>query len=252
MSGSFFPWRAASARPPVAYKTYGMDFSPYIDGQDPNFETQISEAQLTARLQIIANNTVWVRSFGMTHGLEKFGMVAHSLGLKAAAGAWLSRNSATNDQEIANLITAANAGQVDLAIVGSEVLLRNDLSESQLIAYMNQVRQQIPSNIPVTTADVYGKLLEHPAVIANSDVVLANYYPYWEGVSINTSIATLHRQHQQVVAVAAGKTVIVSESPATSTFFLKNTNAAGPADLTFGYGPAGAGWRPLAGDWDGL
>lgn len=35
-----------------------------------------------------------------------------------------------------------------------------------------------------------------------------------------------------------------------STFFLKNTNAAGEADLVFQYGP-GMGWMPLAGDWNG-
>src|SRR3712207_8158248 len=28
-------------------------------------------------------------------------------------------------------------------------------------------------------------------------------------------------------------------------------NAAGPADLTFNFGPGGAGWRPLVGDWNG-
>jgi exo-beta-1,3-glucanase (GH17 family) len=230
-------WRVASAQTTPAYKLYGIGFSPYIDGQDPNSGTQISEAQITARMQIIANYTTWVRSFGSTHGLEKIGMVAHSLGLKAAVGAWLSRDLAANDQEIANLITAAQAGQVDLAIVGSEVLLRNDLTESQLIGYMNQVRQQIPAGIPVTTADVYGKLLEHPAVITNSDVVLPNYYPYWQGVSVNTSIAVLHRQHQQIVAAAQGKTVIVSEtgwpsagnvicnavpSPANASFYFLN------------------------------
>ena len=27
---------------------------------------------------------------------------------------------------------------------------------------------------------------------------------------------------------------------------------AGYADGTFVYGPAGAGWKPLAGDWDSL
>lgn len=40
-------------------------------------------------------------------------------------------------------------------------------------------------------------------------------------------------------------------NPSTSAFFLKNTNAGGGADLTFSYGPAGAGWAPMAGDWDG-
>jgi hypothetical protein len=29
------------------------------------------------------------------------------------------------------------------------------------------------------------------------------------------------------------------------------SNAAGFADVTFGYGPPGAGWIPLTGDWNG-
>jgi hypothetical protein len=40
-------------------------------------------------------------------------------------------------------------------------------------------------------------------------------------------------------------------NPATSMFFLKNSLTAGPADQTYGYGQAGAGWLPIAGDWDG-
>ena len=40
-------------------------------------------------------------------------------------------------------------------------------------------------------------------------------------------------------------------NPATSTFFLRNSNTSGVADLTFAYGPAGAGWIPLVGHWTG-
>jgi hypothetical protein len=35
----------------------------------------------------------------------------------------------------------------------------------------------------------------------------------------------------------------------TRAWFLRDANAAGPANTTFVYGPAGA--VPLAGDWDG-
>jgi hypothetical protein len=37
--------------------------------------------------------------------------------------------------------------------------------------------------------------------------------------------------------------------PGTGTFFLRNTNASGPADLAFSFGPTGA--MPVVGDWDG-
>jgi hypothetical protein len=40
--------------PTPTYKLYGLDFSPYMDGQDPNQGSQISEAQLRARMGIIA------------------------------------------------------------------------------------------------------------------------------------------------------------------------------------------------------
>ncbi|MGR3309591.1 MAG: glycosyl hydrolase family 17 protein [Candidatus Brocadiales bacterium] len=195
----------------VTYKTHGLNFSPYIDGQDPNLGSVISEEQLRARMEIIAPYTEWIRTFGSSSGLEKAGVVAHDMGLKAAIGAWLSSNLSANDREISNLITAAKAGQVDMAIVGSEVMLRGDLSEAQLIGYINQVKAEVPS-IPVTTADVYGEILSHPAVVSAVDVVLVNYYPYWEGIRVECAIAAIHDQHQQVTAVAGGKPVIVSET----------------------------------------
>lgn len=39
--------------------------------------------------------------------------------------------------------------------------------------------------------------------------------------------------------------------PSTSTWFLRNANSAGAADLAFGYGAPGYGLRPISGDWDG-
>ena len=40
-------------------------------------------------------------------------------------------------------------------------------------------------------------------------------------------------------------------NPATSKFFLRNTNDSGYADLHFAYGTPNAGWLPIAGDWTG-
>jgi hypothetical protein len=40
-------------------------------------------------------------------------------------------------------------------------------------------------------------------------------------------------------------------NPTTGVFYLRNTNNAGVADVAFGYGPGGQGWKPLVGDWNG-
>jgi hypothetical protein len=39
--------------------------------------------------------------------------------------------------------------------------------------------------------------------------------------------------------------------PTTCTWYLRNELTTGVADITIGYGPAGAGWLPLVGDWTG-
>ena len=55
---------------------------------------------------------------------------------------------------------------------------------------------------------------------------------------------------ENAAGVPAAKTIGLY-NPATSLFYLRNSNTTGIADLTFGYGPPGAGWKPLAGDWNG-
>ena len=202
----------ASAQSPAPFRVYGIDFSPYENGQDPNLNSQIPDSQILSRMQIVAPYANWVRSFSSTNGLESIPSVARQLGLKVAANAWISSNAAQNTVEIDNLIAAANSGQVDIAIVGSEAILRNDVSVSQLIAYMNRVRQAIPQNIPVTTADVYGTFLARPALIAASDIVFANFYPYWEGTSIDNAMCSLEQEYQQLVAASGSKQVVISET----------------------------------------
>jgi len=189
----------------------GLNFSPYVDGQDPNRGSQVSEEQLRQRMRLIAPHTQWIRTFGSTNGLERSGAVAHSLGLKAAIGAWLSRDLAANELEISNVIASARAKEADLLIVGSEVLLRNDLSEVALLDYISRVKQAVPG-MQVTYADVYSELLAHPKVLEAVDVVLANFFPYWESVQVGSAVAGIHRQYSNVVAASNGKEVMVSET----------------------------------------
>ena len=201
----------AAACSNAAYRTYGIDFSPYEDGQNPNVNPTVSRAQILARMQIVAPCTTWVRTFSVTHGLEVAGEVAHGLGLKIAAGAWLSGDLQANDREIASLIALGQAGQADLLIVGSEAMLRHDVTDAQLIGYINQVKQAVPS-LPVGTADVWDVLLLHQGVIAASDVVLVNYYPYWNGIPVDKAMTNVNNWHSLVTAAAGGRPVIVSET----------------------------------------
>ncbi len=194
------------------YKLFGLDFSPYMDGQSPDAGTQISESQISSLIQKVAPYTKWLRSYGSTDGLQKVGVHGHNFGLKVAAGAWLSNNIATNQTQIANLIAMGQAGEIDVAIVGSEALLRGDITKSQLISYIHQVKAALPPNIPVTTAEVYQTFLSNPDLVSEVDVLYVHIYPFWEGISINCATNFIDNVYSSVQAVSQGKEIVVAET----------------------------------------
>lgn len=202
----------------VAYQVYGLDFSPYINqGEDPNKGPgQITEQELRERLTTSAAYTDWgLRVFSVSGDLAPVGRIAHELGKNVAGGAWIGRDPAANQTEIDALVSQAIAGSIDVAIVGSEALLRNDVSAATLIGYVNDVKSRLAAAniaIPVTTADVYSVLLKNPGVVDAVDVVFVNYYPFWEGSSVDTAVARLHGWHQQMTDMAGTKEVVVSET----------------------------------------
>ena len=68
---------------------------------------------------------------------------------------------------------------------------------------------------------------------------------------LTTSYADTNVCLKAFTTVTDNSSSIGAFNPSTGTFYLKNANSAGPADVTFRYGPAGSGWKPVTGDWDG-
>jgi hypothetical protein len=55
-------------------------------------------------------------------------------------------------------------------------------------------------------------LLANPSVIAASDIVLANFYPYWEGTRIDGAISSLDSEYRELVQAAGSKEVWIGET----------------------------------------
>ncbi|MGB5374255.1 MAG: hypothetical protein WBN15_10765, partial [Polyangiales bacterium] len=123
-------------------KIHGLSFSPYIEGQSPGVE--ISERQIRERLQIIAPYTQWIRSFSCTEGNQETPRIAHENGLKTMVGVGLSEELDKNEIELRNGIEVARAGHADILAVGNEVMLREDLTEAQLIDYIERAKAAVP------------------------------------------------------------------------------------------------------------
>ena len=188
---------------------HGLCFSAYLEGQAPGDE--ISEAQIRQRLQHIRPHTRWVRSFSCTDGNEHIPRIAHELGMKTLVGAWLGTDAEINKREVDGLIALARDGHADIAAVGNEVLLREDLSEEQLLQEIERVKQALPG-VPVGYVDAYYLFELHPRITQAIDVVLTNCYPFWEGCPRENAVAYMHSMLQRTRAAAPGKRIVVSET----------------------------------------
>lgn len=165
------------------------------------------------QLDAVADFADIVRFYGAAGELYPAYGIAHTLGLKVVGTAWLGRDKAANQKELDALIEHCNKGYVSVACVGSETLLRGDLTSDELIADIEYVRSHLTDQtIPVTTADDAGKLLEHRAVRAACDLLMPNSYPYWEGVELSKAAASFTSTIAAIQAVSACKEIIVSET----------------------------------------
>jgi exo-beta-1,3-glucanase (GH17 family) len=188
---------------------HGIGFSAYEEGQEPG--SQLSEEQIRRRISIIAPHTKWVRSFSCTHGNELIPKIAKEFGLKTLVGAWLGDDVKKNAVEMAELIKLAEAGFVDIAAVGNEVLYREELTEEELLHNISEVKKALPS-IPVGYVDAYYEFENRPAITALCDVVLTNCYPFWEGCAQEYALLYMKDMYRRTKKAAGDKPVIISET----------------------------------------
>ena len=188
---------------------HGISFSVYLNDQKPG--SLISAEQIADRMQIVKPYVKWIRSFSCTDGNEQIPKIAKENGIKTLVGAWLGDDQEKNEKEIEGVIKVAKAGYADIVAVGNEVLLRGDLTEDEIINFINRVKQEIPG-IPVGYVDAYYEFAVHPRVSDACDVILANCYPFWEGFPLEHSLAYLKNMYQVAMNAGKGKKVIITET----------------------------------------
>lgn len=208
----------APTSPPCSHNPdvfYGLNFSPYPGDQHPGRDPSIKIEILRARLHQVHQCTDRIRTFSVRHGADLTIELAAESGLRITPSAWLSRDHNKNMEAIHALIAATkrNPDNIDGIIIGSESLLRQELTSKQIINYLHYARTEL-GGIPIKIgyADSHDMLKKHPEIIKAVDVVYANFYPYWEGYPVEDSIAALDRAYHDLLEISDGKPVIISET----------------------------------------
>ncbi|MBI2120488.1 MAG: glycosyl hydrolase [Parcubacteria group bacterium] len=160
-------------------------------------------------LSILVGRAQWIRGYGMEAPWNAHRM-AKEMGFSTAVGAWLGSDPSANERELLRLIAEAKASYVDLAIIGSETILRKELCGLDLARYMQRFKKAV-KEIPVMACDDVNDLLKCPEVLDVCDVIGAQIYPYWNGVSIEKSMDWTAEKYRQIKELSV-KEVLVAET----------------------------------------
>ncbi len=192
---------------PVPKPIFGMNLAPFIGGPPALTLTGSLARELTGQ---ISPYTEWIRTYECSGAFSEFPIEARRLGRKIAVGGWISRDAARNRREVDCVIAQAQAGRADLVIIGSESVARGDVSESQLVSFIREIRAVV--TVPVTTAEPDPVLFAHPALMSEASVVFANVSPFFTGIPIDRALSALQATYAQLRNANPGKTIYISET----------------------------------------
>jgi glucan 1,3-beta-glucosidase len=191
-----------------------VSYAPFRRGQIPtDLNLHIDAAQIDEDLARLAPLTDCVRTYSIDRGLDQIAPIAQRHGLKVLQGLWLGSDPEKNRYQIETAIALANRypDVIRAVIVGNEVLLRGELSETDLAAIVRRVKAAVP--VPVTYADVWEFWLRNRDLAAATDFITIHILPYWEDFPIPASEAAAHVEaiRTQVAASFPGKEVLIGE-----------------------------------------
>jgi len=192
-----------------------VSYAPFRGQQSPlDPTTHIPARQIEEDLTQLAKITDCVRTYSIENGLDQVPAVAAKVGLKVIQGIWLGSNRLKNLAQVAIAVRLSKEfpGVVTALVVGNEVLLRGEMTTSDLAAIIRSVKSQV--SVPVTYADVWEYWLRNREIYDAVDFVTIHILPYWEDVPIRAKFAATHVNaiRQRMAVAFPGKEILIGET----------------------------------------
>jgi exo-beta-1,3-glucanase (GH17 family) len=205
------------ARAPIDLnaKLLCVSYAPFRDTQTPLLlTTQIGPEQIAHDLAQLAKISDCVRTYSVDNGLDRVPALAAKVGLKVIQGIWLGSNRLKNLAQISTVVglTKEYPGVISSVVVGNEVLLRGEMTTSDLAAMIRSVKSQV--TVPVTYADVWEYWLRNREVYEAVDFVTIHILPYWEDFPIRAKYAAAHVDaiRRRMAVAFPGKEILIGET----------------------------------------
>ncbi|MET3841636.1 glycosyl hydrolase family 17 protein [Bradyrhizobium sp. OAE829] len=192
-----------------------VSYAPFRSGQTPwNSNIIISPEQIAEDISQLAGISNCIRTYSVENGLDKVPQLASKVGIKVILGIWLGRDRVKNATLIDTAVSLAKdyQGTVTSVVVGSEVLLRGEMTVADLREILRSVRSRITT--PITYADSWDYWLRYREMAADVDFVTVHMLPFWEDEPIRAENAAAHviDIYHKVAQAFPGKEILIGEA----------------------------------------
>ena len=137
--------------------------------------------------------------------------IAAEENISVTLGAWIDAYTSTSEIEISSLISLTNHYSNVVAVtVGNERLLFKEISETQLITYVQQVQALV--DVPVSTAETWDVWLEYPQLADTVDFLMVHLHPYWAGVSAEEAVDWIDQRYNELRSAYPDKPIVIGET----------------------------------------
>ena len=192
-----------------------VSYAPFRDDQTPlSPTTHVSAEQIAQDMAQLAKISDCVRTYSIENGLDQVPELAAKVGLKVIQGIWLGSNRLKNLTQISTAVrlTKEYPATITSLVVGNEVLLRGEMTSSDLAATIRSVKAQVA--VPVTYADVWEFWLRYREIYEAVDFVTIHILPYWEDFPIRAKYAAAHVDaiRKRMAVAFPGKEILIGET----------------------------------------
>ena len=192
-----------------------VSYAPFRGAQTPLLPTtRVPPEQIAQDLAQLAKISDCVRTYSIENGLDQVPALAAKAGLKVIQGIWLGSNRFKNLAQISTVVglTKQYPDVITAVVVGNEVLLRGEMTTSDLAAIIRSVKSQV--TVPVTYADVWEYWLRNREIYDAVDFVTIHILPYWEDFPIRAKYAAAHVDaiRKQMAVAFPGKEILIGET----------------------------------------
>ena len=187
----------------------GFSYSGFQKDQSPLEKVFPSTAELANDLKLLKPLTNEIRIYDSLQNTEVLAL-SSMFKMKVTAGAWLDGDLNANRRQIDALKEQIKRyPNIERAIVGNEALLRTDLTTTQLISYLDELRQQ--TDLPISTAEPWHVWLKNPELVKHVSFIAVQLLPYHEGIPIEDALKYALHRYQELITTYPRKKILISE-----------------------------------------